>query len=212
MQATRVILIRHGQTLWNTQTRIQGHTDIALDDTGRWQAQCVGRALIDEGLHRVYSSDLSRALETARAISEHTGATLEITPTLRERGFGSFEGKTFAEIEQHHPDSAQRWRARDPSFGPPGGEVLQSFYERCVRAASELASQHPGQCIALVSHGGVLDCLYRAATGQSLNAPRTWQIGNASINRLLHHGQGFSLVGWADTSHLQDEPPRDELR
>lgn len=211
MQPTRIILIRHGETAWNTETRIQGHTDIDLNARGRWQAQRLGAALADEGLAAVYSSDLSRAHATAMAVAQASGLKVQVTPSLRERAFGTFEGSTFAEIESRWPDDARRWRSRDPSFGPPGGESLQDFYGRCVQAVHELAAPHEGQAVAMVAHGGVLDCLYRAATGQALNAPRTWVMANAGINRLLRAADVLTLVGWADVGHLDGEPPLDEL-
>ncbi len=211
MQAvTRIILIRHGETDWNTQTRIQGHIDIALNRRGRWQAQRLGAALADEGLAAVYSSDLQRARETAQAVADASGLSVQVSPTLRERAFGSFEGHTFAEIEAQWPEQAMRWRRRDPSFGPPGGETLQAFFERSLQAVHDLAAAHHGQAVAMVAHGGVLDCLYRAATGQSLGAARTWAMANAGINRLLRAGDVLTLVGWADVSHLDDEPTLDE--
>jgi 2,3-bisphosphoglycerate-dependent phosphoglycerate mutase len=123
---------------------------------------------------------------------------------LRERSFGHFEGRTFREIEAQWPDQAQRWRQRDPEFCPAGGESLTTFYARVIEQAEALAALHAGETIALVAHGGVLDCLYRAATRVDLQAPRTWELANASINRLLHTPAGFTLVGWADTQHLQD--------
>lgn len=207
---TRIILIRHGETDWNTQTRIQGHIDIALNRRGRWQAQRLGASLADEGLAAVYSSDLQRARETAQAVADASGLSVQVSPTLRERAFGSFEGHTFAEIEAQWPEQAMRWRRRDPSFGPPGGETLQAFFERSLQAVHDLAAAHHGQAVAMVAHGGVLDCLYRAATGQSLGAARTWAMANAGINRLLRAGDVLTLVGWADVSHLDDEPTLDE--
>lgn len=207
---TRIILIRHGETDWNTQTRIQGHIDIALNGRGRWQAKRLGAALADEGLAAVYSSDLQRARGTAQAVADAAGLSLQVSPTLRERAFGSFEGHTFAEIEARWPEQAMRWRRRDPSFGPPGGETLQAFFERSVQAVHDLAAAHHGQAVAMVAHGGVLDCLYRAATGQPLGAARTWAMANAGINRLLRAGDVLTLVGWADVSHLDDEPTLDE--
>ncbi len=207
---TRIILIRHGETDWNTQTRIQGHIDIALNRRGRWQAQRLGAALADQGLAAVYSSDLQRARETAQAVADASGLSVQVSPTLRERAFGSFEGHTFAEIEAQWPEQAMRWRRRDPSFGPPGGETLQAFFERSLQAVHDLAAAHHGQAVAMVAHGGVLDCLYRAATGQSLGAARTWAMANAGINRLLRAGDVLTLVGWADVSHLDDEPTLDE--
>lgn len=212
MQATRIILIRHGETSWNTETRIQGHTDIDLNARGRWQAQRLAAALVDEGLAAIYSSDLSRAHSTALAVAQTSGLEVRVKPVLRERAFGTFEGRTFAEIEAQWPEDARRWRSRDPSFGPPGGETLQAFYDRCVRTVHEIAAPHEGQAVAMVAHGGVLDCLYRAATGQALNAPRTWVMANAGINRLLRAPDVLTLVGWADVGHLEGEPPLDELR
>ena len=124
---------------------------------------------------------------------------------LRERGFGTFEGLSYTEINARWPEMGERWRRRDPTFGAPGGETLNDFYARSVATATRLAALHPGQTIALVSHGGVMDCLYRAATRVALDAPRSWQLGNAAINRLLYTPQGFTLVGWSDTYHLDDD-------
>ena len=209
MQATRIIAVRHGETAWNVDTRIQGHLDIALNDTGQWQARQVARALAAEPLTAVYSSDLQRAHATAHAIAQASGAPLVPEPGLRERSFGALEGRTFAEIETELPEQARRWRQRDPHFAPEGGETLVQLRERIAATTHRLAAQHSGGLIVLVAHGGVLDVLYRLATGQELQAPRTWQLANASINRLLWTPQGLTLVGWADTQHL-DTGSRDE--
>ena len=209
MQATRIIAVRHGETAWNVDTRIQGHLDIALNDTGHWQARQVARALADEPLAAVYTSDLQRAHATAQAIAQASGAPLVAEPGLRERSFGELEGRTFAEIEADLPEQARRWRERDPHFAPTGGETLVQLRERIAATTHRLAAQHTEQLIVLVAHGGVLDMLYRLATGLDLQAPRTWLVTNASINRLLWTPQGLTLVGWADTQHL-DTGSRDE--
>jgi 2,3-bisphosphoglycerate-dependent phosphoglycerate mutase len=202
-EATRLVVVRHGETAWNTEHRIQGHTDIELNARGRWQAARVAERLAGEGLDAVYSSDLLRAAATAAAIGAAAGVPVRHDPGLRERAFGCFEGVTFADIERRWPDDAARWRGRDPGFGPGGGERLADFFERCVGATLRLAARHPGQTVALVAHGGVLDCLYRAATRLELDAPRTWQLANASINRLLHAEGALVLVGWNDGAHLE---------
>jgi probable phosphoglycerate mutase len=204
-QATRIIAIRHGETAWNVDTRIQGQLDIPLNDTGHWQARRVARALADEAIDAIYASDLGRAHETARVIAQGLGLHVINDAGLRERGFGIFEGRTFKEIEETWPDQSQRWRLRDPDFGPEGGETLAGFYARCVATATRIAAAHAGQQIALVAHGGVLDCLYRAGSRIDLRAPRTWHLGNAGINRLLYTPEGFTLVGWGDTFHLEDD-------
>ena len=203
-QATRVLAIRHGETLWNVDSRIQGHLDISLNETGRWQAERLGLALKDEPIAAIYASDLSRAHDTALAVSRHTGVPVQAEPGLRERSFGEFEGRTFAEIEKELPAQAQRWRQRDPAFTPAGGESLLMLEARVLSVAGRLAAQHPGEQIALFAHGGVMDILYRAATRLDLQAPRTWALGNTAINRLLWSPEGFSLVGWADVQHLSD--------
>lgn len=205
-QATRILAIRHGQTAWNAAARIQGHTDIELDDTGQWQARQLAQALGDEDLQAIYSSDLARARDTARPVAALHGLPVQTDVGLRERGFGDFEGLSFEQIEARWPDQALAWRRRDPGFGPSGGEVLRDFRERVVTALTRLALAHRGQGIAVVTHGGVLDVLYREATRIALDAPRTWQVANAGINRLLHTDEGLMLVGWADVGHLDGAP------
>lgn len=206
MEATRIIAIRHGETSWNVDSRIQGQRDIGLNETGRWQARRVGEALADEDITAVYSSDLGRAHQTAQEIAETTGIPVVRTEGLRERHFGIFEGMTFDEIEQSWPDDAQHWRRRVPHWQPPeGGESLLELRERVRRTMEDLAARHPGEQIVVVAHGGVLDTLYRIATGQDVNSPRTWALPNAAINRLLWTPEGFTLVGWSDTQHLDQD-------
>lgn len=201
-QSTRVLAIRHGETAWNRDHRIQGFLDIALNDAGLAQAQRLAEALADETIDAVYSSDLQRAHATALPLARRRGIEVRTDTGLRERSFGRFEGRTFVELEALYPEDTLRWRRRDPDFGPAGGERLVDFNERCIAAIARLAERHRGGCIAVVSHGGVMDCLYRAAARLSLDAPRTWTVANASINRLLHTPDGFSLIGWGDTGHL----------
>ena len=204
-EPTRIIAIRHGETAWNVDTRIQGHLDIPLSANGRWQAERLAEALRDETITAIYASDLTRAWETAQYVGQVHGLQLTKEVGLRERDFGDFEGKTFAEIEVLLPEQSMRWRKRDPEFYPAGGESLTTMRTRVLEAAERLAAQHPGEQIALVGHGGVMDVLYRAATRLDIQAPRTWALGNAAINRLLWTPEGFTLVGWADTQHLDED-------
>ena len=120
--------------------------------------------------------------------------------------------ETWKEIETGWPEDAKLWRGRDPHWSPMGGESLTVLRERIANCVHALASQHVGEQIALVAHGGVMDALYRLATQQAIEAPRTWHLGNAAINRLLWTPQGLSLVGWGDVSHFDDATgaPRDE--
>lgn len=200
---TTILAIRHGETTWNRENRIQGQLDIPLSALGEAQAERLGRALAGEAIDAIYASDLARAWRTAEALA--AGRGLEIRPEvgLRERGFGSFEGQTWTEIETRWPEESLRWRRRDPDFGPVGGERLQDFYRRAVATVERLAQAHPGQTLAIVAHGGVMDCLYRAGRRLELQAPRSWTLGNATINRLIYTPAGFNVVGWNDDLHLE---------
>ena len=211
MQVTRILAIRHGETAWNVDTRIQGHLDIPLNDTGLQQARWLAEALAErDELHAIYASDLSRARITAQTIADATGLAVTTDTGLRERSCGDFQGRTFAEIEAELPEHAHHWRKRTPDWAPPGdGESLIALRERVLSTVSALAARHEGEQIALVAHGGVMDVLYRAATRLDLQAPRTWLLPNTAVNRLLRTPQGLSLVGWADTSHLEGRS-RDE--
>jgi probable phosphoglycerate mutase len=210
MQATRIIAIRHGETAWNVDTRIQGQLDVELNATGLWQAQQVAQALREESIAAIYASDLSRAFQTASAIGTAVGQQPVPTPALRERHFGMFQTRTWAEIEATWPDQAKLWRQRVPDWAPEGGESLITVHERISQCVDQLAQNHMGEQIVLVAHGGIMDVLYRWATGQPIQAPRTWSLGNAIINRMLWTPQGLSLVGWGDDSHLQNAS-RDEI-
>lgn len=210
MQITRILAVRHGETEWNRDTRIQGHTDIPLNTRGLRQAELLALALRDEPIAAFYASDLSRALQTAHTVARRHGKTVTAHSGLRERAFGRFEGVTWSDIEANWPDDARAWRQRTPDFAPEGGESLLQLRARVVATLESLAAEHPGEQVMVVAHGGVLDILYRAATRLELQAPRSWDLGNTAVNRLLWSPEGLSLVGWGDTRHLQD-PSLDEV-
>jgi len=201
---TRIVAVRHGETVWNAEMRMQGQLDTVLSARGERQARRTAAALADEGIEAIVSSDLVRAAATAAAIGDVVGLPVTTDVGLRERSFGVFQGWTYAEIDARWPEEAARWRHHDPTVAPVAGESLIDFDVRAVDAMTRIAAAARGRTIAVVTHGGVLDCLYRAATGLALDAPRTWQLGNAAINRVLFTGERFTLVGWSDTSHLED--------
>ena len=211
MEPTRILAIRHGETDWNVDTRLQGHLDIPLNDVGLRQAQHLARALVQrDAIDAIYASDLSRAHSTAQAIAQAMGQTVTVHAGLRERHFGAFQGRTYAQIETELPEHAWHWRKRTPDWAPPGGgESLTVLRERVIQTVEALAAAHAGQHIVMVAHGGVMDILYRAAARLDLQAPRTWALTNTAVNRLLWTPQGLSLVGWGDTSHL-DAVAKDE--
>ncbi len=195
--------MRHGVTAWNRERRFQGQLDTPLDEQGFEQARRTGRRLAEWPLAAVYTSDLLRARQTAEAIAAPHGLALQVEPRLRERHYGRFEGRTYDEIERIDPQGYARWRAREPSFAlPGGGETLRSLYERVEAALRDLALRHEGETVAVVTHGGVLDCAFRMATGLGIEAPRTHELLNASLNRIAWREGSFALLEWADAAHL----------
>lgn len=201
---TELIMIRHGVTAWNKERRFQGQIDIPLDDEGLRQAQLLGQSMTGAALAAVYASDLTRARQTAEPLASAIGLPVVAEPGLRERHYGAFEGRTWDELQREHAADFARWRAREPDFPlPGGGETLLALHDRVEATMRALAARHPGASVVAVTHGGVLDCAYRIATGLGMREPRQHDLLNASINRILFDGERFSLVGWADVAHLR---------
>jgi probable phosphoglycerate mutase len=207
MNNTTILLIRHGETAWNALRRLQGHIDIPLNEEGERQAGALARALADENIDVIVASDLQRAMQTAQAVAGHyDGAQVLTDAQLRERCYGVFEGMLYAEIEQQYPTDYALWQARDiDAVMPPGERVAESFrqfYARSVAAIAGWAGRHPGKTLAIVAHGGVLECAYRAAVGMSLDSPRDFQVKNASINRFTFADGKLVLDSWGEVDHL----------
>jgi probable phosphoglycerate mutase len=206
MPSTHIILIRHGETAWNAERRLQGHIDIALNGEGQRQADALALALAGDRLDAVIASDLQRALQTAQAVAAARGMAVRQDPRLRERCYGGFEGLLYAEIAQRFPLEFAAWQARDVDALMPHGarqaESFRQFYARSVGAILSWADAHPGQSIAIVAHGGVLECAYRAALGLPLETPRNFAVLNASINRFDVAGGKLSLASWGEVAHL----------
>ncbi len=207
MTTTTLILIRHGETAWNAERRLQGHIDIPLNSEGLRQAGALAGALAGVKFDAIVSSDLQRAHQTAQAVASLHGMALGTDPGLRERCYGAFEGLLYAEIEQRFPAEFAAWQARDiDSVMPDGVHVAESFrqfYQRCIATIGDLAEAHAGQTLALVAHGGVLECAYRNATNLALSTPRDFPVKNASINRFTYADGKLHLTSWGDIEHLQ---------
>ena len=203
---TTVLLVRHGETAWNAERRLQGHLDIALNVEGARQAAAVARALSTVKIDAVISSDLQRASQTAQAIATSHRLPVQLERLLRERCYGGFEGLLYSEIEQRFPHEFAKWQAREvDAILPAGanlGETFREFYERATGAILDRAARCPGQTIVLVAHGGVLECAYRCALGLSLETPRNFTIPNASINRFTVQGGKLTLISWGEIDHL----------
>jgi len=208
---TTLFLIRHGETAWNAEHRIQGRLDVPLSTTGIWQAGRLAERLASEAIDAIVSSDLARAWMTGAPLAAARGLQMVSEPRLRERVFGIFEGKTLDEIAVQHPEEFAAWRARDVDWGMPGGESGIEFIGRVLEAMQQIALSYVGRTVAVVTHGGVLDVVYRNARALAWDAPREHLMLNASINRLQAQPEPLRLqiIDWADVAHL--EQARDEL-
>ncbi len=200
---TRICFVRHGETDWNVEKRIQGQLDLPLNEVGRAQALAMAFNAAHVSFRTVYSSDLARAEETARALALREGLEVELLPQLRERNYGIFQGITAAEGALRYPEAHAHYMARDPDYDFETGESLLHFAARVAEAVDWMVRHHSGQTIAAVSHAGVLDILYRKATGRPLHTPRDFVIPNCALNWFHFDGQGWHLETWADRHHLE---------
>jgi probable phosphoglycerate mutase len=199
---TRLCLVRHGETAWNAEGRVQGQLDIPLNDTGRAQALATAAALSGHDFSAIYSSDLARVRQTAEPSARRLALPVALDPALRERHYGMFESLTYVEVKDKHPQEYARFRERDPDFDFRGGESLRGFNDRVMSALHGLIARHAGEQILVFTHGGVLEMIYRQATARGLSAPRDFEIPNAGLNWLESGPQGWSAGVWADVAHL----------
>jgi 2,3-bisphosphoglycerate-dependent phosphoglycerate mutase len=199
---TRLCLVRHGETDWNGEKRIQGQIDIDLNAAGEAQARAVRQGLAAYSFAAVYSSDLLRAWRTAQIATEGLGLAVSPAPTLRERNFGVLQGITPHEASVQRPHAHQHHLARTPDYDYETGESLIAFAARVTAGLEALAARHAGQRVLAFTHGGVLDIVYRAAMGRALEAPRDFALPNAAFNWLEHGDNGWRLLSWADCGHL----------
>ena len=201
---TRICIIRHGETDWNVERRIQGHTDIPLNKTGRAQALAMAFNAAHHHFHAIYSSDLLRATETAQVLAQREDQAVKLYPQLRERHYGVFQGITAAEGAELYPQAYAHYVARDLDFNFETGESLRGLADRVGEGVDWLLQHHSGQTLAVVSHSGVLDVIYRRATGRPLHTPRDFVIPNCALNWFHFDGRGWHLDAWADRHYLHD--------
>lgn len=193
---TRICFIRHGETDWNVDKRIQGQIDIPLNETGRAQALAMAFNAAHHNFDAIYSSDLMRARDTANMLTARRGLDIKILPQLRERHFGIFQGLTAAEGKVSQPQAHARYLTRDPGYDFDSGESMHNLAMRVETAVHEMTQHHAGQTIAAVTHGGVLDILYRTATGKPLHEPRDFNIPNCALNWFCFDERGSNELSW----------------
>jgi len=203
---TSFLFIRHGETDWNRQQRFQGQIDVPLNALGRAQAARLAERLAGDPADVLVCSDLQRARETAEPLAAAWGAEALAEPAMREQAFGVLEGLDVPTIKQRHADLWAQWLVHQADFALPGGESLRQFHRRVIDGVSALARAHPGQTVAVVTHGGVLDMLWRAAHQVSLDGLRRCEIPNTGINRLRWRDGVLLIDLWGDAAHLEGLP------
>ncbi|EJL43254.1 histidine phosphatase family protein [Brevibacillus agri] len=190
---TIMYLVRHGETQWNQIRRIQGHSDIALNELGMRQAELVAGRFRREKIHAVYSSDLSRARETAAKIAENFSISVGTHPTLRERCYGQWEGLTYEEI---------RARFENQDEASCGIETFEDMQRRAVAALTELAAKHQNEAIVVVSHGGLINSFLHYVTAGEQGTGIT-RIDNTGISVFRYADRRWEVLQVNDTDHLE---------
>ena len=203
---TTLLVIRHGETVWNSEQRFQGHEDSPLTESGRNQVVALGRRMEEIKFDTLISSDLGRTQETAAIIADFTGHAVELDSRLRERNYGVLEGLSIHEIKAKHSKVLNQLKTDDPDFILPGGESHRQHYQRNVAFIEELLAKKSGATVAVVAHGGVLDSIFRYVASLPLNQPRCFITTNASLT-IVSHGNFYEttrwvIETWCDAAHL----------
>lgn len=200
---TEFLLIRHGETDFNRQMRFQGHIDAPLNATGHDQAARLAERLAAEPLQHVVVSDLQRARDTAAPLLARRALAHAFDPAWREQAFGALEGLVVTEVRDRHPEMWAAWSRHEADTAPPGGESYRAFHARVMGALAALAQAHAGARIAVFTHGGALDMVWRQLHGLPLAGPRQCEIPNTGISRIGWADGRLELRQWADTAHLR---------
>jgi len=196
-------VVRHGETEWNAEGRIQGHRQVGLNGRGARQADAVADRLASWKPQALYSSDLLRSAQTASAIARATGLAVVEDPALREWDLGVLAGLRRHEAERRYPEAYRVYSTLAPDPTVPGGESIRMRYRRTTSAAEAISGRHPGEKVVVVTHGGPLDDFYRRSRGMPLEAPRDFELFNGGVNTFRVSGGTWSLLRWGDISHLE---------
>jgi probable phosphoglycerate mutase len=210
MQTTRLCVIRHGETAWNAEGRVQGQTDVPLSAQGAAQALALAAALAGERFAALYTSDLARVRQTAAPAARVLGLAPRLEAALRERHYGKFETLTYAEARERYPLDFARFKAKEPGYDFESGESLARFSRRALACVATIARRHAGEQVLVFTHGGVLEMVRRHALGIGLTAPRDFEIPNAAINWIEVSATEWRVQAWGERGHL--DAALDDLR
>lgn len=199
----RLILVRHGETRWNQENRVLGHTEIELNEKGRKQAERLALTLKDETLAAIYSSPLRRARETAGEIAHFHGLEVVTDDDLKEVDAGELDGLTYKEMIERYGDFLKEWIKNDPSLKMPGGESMAELQQRAWPVVERIVRDHPDGVVILVSHSFAILSIICRAIGLNLSHFRRLRLSVASISIINFGERGTSLVLFNDTCHLE---------
>ena len=205
---TELILIRHGETDMNRELRFQGQVNVGLNATGLEQARRLAARMAGVAADALYASDLLRAQQTAHPIAGELALAPVAEAGLREQDFGRVDGMRVDDIKARHPEAWEAWLRFEADYAMPEGESTRRFHARVMDAVQRVVAQHGNGRVVLVTHGGVLDMIYRTARSLGLSGPRVSEIPNAGFNRIRVREGGIDILEWADTRHLADLPPQ----
>ncbi|MEC9296321.1 MAG: histidine phosphatase family protein [SAR324 cluster bacterium] len=201
MKETEIILIRHGETEWNSQKRMQGHSNSDLSEVGMGQIQALGELMKNVSFDHIYSSDSLRTRQTAEAITQYSGHTLQFDQRIREKNLGVFEGLTSTEAKERHPEIYRLFKTAGANYVIDEGESTQQLLERALEFIEEIRRRHPQERVVMVTHGGVVRVLMKHALGLSIDAPTRFIIKNTGIFGLIWN-ENWLVTQMGGVSHL----------
>ncbi|MBK9603758.1 MAG: alpha-ribazole phosphatase [Anaerolineales bacterium] len=201
----KLFLTRHGQTDWNIAGRYQGQSDTPLNETGLRQAEQIAKRLSSETIHAIYSSDLSRAANTAQSIADFHSLEIKKDSRWRELSFGDWEGMTYQEMSAHSPELFEAWMKDPLTISTPNGETLAQLAERVKAAFDEIKEEHADQTVLVVAHSGSLQSLLAVTLGVDLNRYWQFRISQASLSEMNVYEDSVVLNLLNDVSHFQEK-------
>ena len=202
MKKTEIILIRHGETEWNSQQRMQGHSNSDLSSVGQAQIQALGQWMKNVPFDHIYSSDSLRAKHTAEAITQFSGHKLKIDLRLREKNLGVFEGLTSEEARERHPEVFRLFKTAGSKYVIDEGESTQQLQDRALEIVDEIRIKHPEERVLLVTHGGFIRVVMKHSLGLSLETPTRFLIRNTGVFRLVWEDK-WIVSQMGGVSHLE---------
>ena len=202
MKETEIILIRHGETEWNSQKRMQGHSNSDLSEVGMGQIQALGELMKNVSFDHIYSSDSLRTSQTAEAITQYSGHTLQFDQRIREKNLGVFEGLTSTEAKERHPEVYRLFKTAGANYVIDEGESTQQLLERALEFIEEIRLRHPQERVVMVTHGGVVRVLMKHALGLSIDAPTRFIIKNTGIFGLIWN-ENWLVTQMGGVYHLE---------